>query len=371
MIDDWNSIQNQNSKIQNHIMPIKVLVVDDSLFMRTLVSDMLDSDRRIEVIDTAKNGAEALKKIPEIKPDCITLDLAMPGWDGLTTLKHIMSQYPTPVVIVSAYSKADADITIKCLNAGAVGFVLKPSGELSLDIRTVEEQLSEQVVAAAKVNVAKIKSLVAKKLKRARRKLIGINKIVVIGASTGGPQTLEAILPSIPSDFSASIIVVQHAPSRFFSESMAEHLNKTSPLLVKVAGNNELIQAGYVYFAPSGFRMTVTNRCPQYESGLTNHDQRFICLAEEEPSALSPSIDIIMRSVAKIYAGNVIGIILTGMGHDGREGMKVIKESGGKTIAQDESSLIFGMPKVVIDAGLADKVLPASGIARAILDLVA
>ncbi len=248
--------------------------------------------------------------------------------------------------------------------------MLKPSGELSLDIGTVKEQLLEQVVAAAKVNVAKIKSLVAKKPKRARRKVIGINKIVVIGASTGGPQTLEAILPSIPSDFPASIIVVQHMPSRFFSESMAEHLNKTSPLLVKIAGDNELIQAGYVYFVPSGFRMTVANHSLQYESGLTNHGQRFICLSEEEPSALSPSIDITMRSLAKIYAGNVIGIILTGMGHDGREGMKAIKESGGKTIAQDESSLIFGMPKVVIDAGFADKVLPASGIARAITDLV-
>ena len=142
-------------------MPIKVLVVDDSLFMRTLISDMLNFEPEIEVIETAKSGTEALKKIPEVKPDCITLDLAMPGWDGLTTLKHIMSQYPTPVVIVSAYSKADADITIKCLNAGAVGFVLKPSGELSLDIRTVEEQLLEQVVAAAKVNVVKVNLVLA------------------------------------------------------------------------------------------------------------------------------------------------------------------------------------------------------------------
>jgi len=202
-------------------MPIKVLVVDDSLFMRTLVADMLNSDPEIEVIDTAKDGAEAVNKIPGIRPDCITLDLAMPGWDGLTTLKHIMRQYPTPVVILSAYSKKDADITIECLKVGAISFVLKPSGELSLDIETVRGLLIEEVKAAAKVDVGRIR-LLGKKPERRRRKLIGINKIVVIGASTGGPQMLEMLLTSLPSDFSAPIIIGQHIPSRFFTESLAE-----------------------------------------------------------------------------------------------------------------------------------------------------
>ncbi len=352
------------------IMPIKVLVVDDSLFMRTLVSEMLNSAPDIKVIETAKNGTEALKKIAKTKPDCITLDLAMPGWDGLTTLKHIMSRYPTPVVILSAHSKKDAEITIKCLNAGAIGFVLKPSGELSLDIETVKERLIQEVKAAASVSIAKIKLLTAERPRRSRRELIGIDNIVVIGASTGGPQTLEAILPPIPPDFAAPILVVQHAPSRFVTQSLAEHLNKISEVVVKDAEYNDIIQTGYVYLAPGGFRLTVTELAGPYESGASNHERRSINLTEDEPRALSPSIDITMKSVAKTYNGNVIGIILTGMGHDGREGMKAIKESGGKTIAQDESSLIFGMPKVVIDAGFADKVLPAAEIAGAIVDIV-
>ena len=351
-------------------MPIKVLVVDDSLFMRTLISDMLNFEPEIEVIETAKSGTEALKKIPKVKPDCITLDLAMPGWDGLTTLKHIMSRYPTPVVVLSAHSKEEADITIKCLNAGAVGFVLKPSGELSLDIHTIKQRLIEEVKAAATISVSKIKSLAVETPKAPSCESIGISKTVVIGASTGGPQTLEAILSSIPFGFAASIIVVQHAPSKFITQSLAEHLNKISELVVKVAENNDIIQTGCVYLVPSGFRMEVTKRAGQYGLGVTNHDRAFICLTEDEPGALSPSIDITMKSVAKIYNGNVIGIILSGMGHDGREGMKTIKESGGKTIVQDESSLIFGMPKVVIDAGFADKVLPASEISRAMADIV-
>jgi len=340
---------------------IGVLVVDDSLFMRTLISDMLNSDPEIEVIDTAKDGKEAIKKISKIKPDCITLDLAMPVWDGLTTLKHIIDEYPTPVVILSAYSKKDADITMKCLDAGAVGFVLKPSGELSLDIKGVKHQLLEEVKAASTVNVGKIKSLIAKKPKRRRRKLIGINKMVIIGASTGGPQTLELILSSLPIDFSAPIIVVQHMPTVFFTKSLAEHLNHNCGLKVKVMENNETIQPGTVYLIPSGFRWTLIQVDREYVKSY---------LGIEDSNILSPSINLAMKTLAQIYSENVVGIILSGMGEDGVEGMKAIKEAGGKTIVQDESSVIFGMPKVVIDAGYADKVLSASKMAGAIMNSI-
>jgi len=329
---------------------------------------MLNSDPEVEVIDTAKEGSEAVKKVPKIKPDCITLDLVMPGWDGLTTLKHIMDEYPTPVIILSAHSRKDADITIKCLNAGAVGFVLKPSGELSLDIESIKRELLEEVKVASKVNVGKIKLLISKKVKKPRGKLIGIYRIIVIGASTGGPQTLEAILSSLPANFPAPIIVVQHMPNRFFTESIAEHLNKVSELTVKVAENNEVLQEGMVYLAPSGSQLTVVpldNRQQAVRSTDT-----IIRLFPDKPDTLSPSIDITMKSVAKIYNGNAMGIILSGMGRDGEEGMKAIKVSGGKTIAQDESSLIFGMPKAVIEAGYADKVLPVNGIANAMAESV-
>lgn len=348
-------------------MKIKTLVVDDSLFMRTLVSDVLNSDPDIEVIGTAKDGPEAIKKILKMKPDVITLDLVMPGWDGLTTLKHVMTECPTPVVILSAHSKKDADVTLKCLNAGAVSFVLKPSGELSLDIEDVKDQLLEEVKAASRVNVGKIKSLIAKKPERKKRRLVDVSKIIAIGASTGGPQTLEVILSSLPADFPAPIIVIQHMPTRFFTQSLAERLDDNCELTVKVAENNEIIRAGKVYLAPGGFRMTVKSGGMRNERGFM---EATICLSEDEPSGLGPSVDVTMKSVADLYDGNAIGIILTGMGRDGREGMKAIKKSGGRTIVQDESSLIFGMPRVIIDGGYADEVLPPSEMSSAVLDMV-
>jgi len=346
---------------------IKVLVVDDSLFMRRLVSDMLNCDPEIEVIGTAKDGHEAMKKISSLKPDCITLDLVMPGWDGLTTLKYIMAEYPTPVIILSAYSKKDADVTIECLNAGAASFILKPSGELSLDIEKIKAKLIEEVKVASRINTGKLKLLITKKPPKPRRKLVD-NKIIIIGASTGGPQTLNAILSSLPSDFPVPIIIVQHMPNRFFTESLAERLNDNCRLSVKVAEDKEIIQEGKVYLAPGGFSAAV--KAKWIGSKGRRMRKSIICLKEEEPDSLSPSIDVTMKSVADVYNGNSIGIILTGMGDDGMEGMKAIKESGGETIAQDESALIFGMPKVVNEAGFADKILHASDMSDAMLELI-
>ena len=342
-------------------MPIRVLVVDDSLFMRTLVSDMLNSDSEIEVIDTAQNGQEAVDKILKAKPNCVTLDLAMPGWDGLTTLKHIMSECPVPVVILSAHSRQDADVTIECLETGAVGFVLKPSGELSLNIENVKHQLLEEVKAASQVELKQINLLTATKPQKRKQKLVIIDKIIVIGASTGGLRALESILPSLPTDFPAPIIVAQHVPNMFFTESLAECLNRDCELVVKVAENDKIIQAGNIYLAPGGSHMTL---------GLLPNTEVTPYINEAKSDTLSPSIDLAMESAAKIFCGNAIGIILSGMGCDGREGMKAIKEAGGRTIVQDGSSLIFGMPKAVIDAGCADKVLPASEIAEAMMECV-
>jgi len=372
--DASNAIRSTQCDIEHAIYAIqlfpmiKVLIVDDSLFMRRLVSDMLNCDPEIEVIGTAKEGHEAMKKISNLKPDCVTLDLVMPGWDGLTTLKHIMAEYPTPVVILSAYSKKDADVTIECLNAGAASFILKPSGELSLDIEKIKEKLIEEVKATSRINISKLKSLVAKKSRKPRRKLVGINNIIVIGASTGGPQTLKAVLSSLPSDFPVPIIIVQHMPNRFFTESLAERLNDNCRLEVKVAEDKEIIQKGKVYLAPGGFRATV--KAKWIPGKVRRMRESIICLKEDEPDSLSPSIDVAMKSVADAYNRKSIGIILTGMGNDGVEGMRAIKESGGKTIVQDESALIFGMPKVVSEAGLADKILHASDMSNAMLELV-
>lgn len=334
--------------------PIKVLIIDDSLFIRSLVSDFLNKDPELKVIDTAKSGEEAIKKIPRLQPDCIILDLAMPGWDGLTTLKHIMHNFPTPVVILSAYSQEEADITLECLELGAISFVLKPSGELSLDIERIEERLIQEVKAAAKVNLKRFRALGLKQPPHPSRKLKTEDKIIVIGASTGGPQTLELVLPSLPADFPFPVLVAQHMPNKFFSESLSGHLNKNCSLKVKLATDAETIFSPAVYLAPGGSHLKVENRT--------------VCLIEVSPDTLSPSIDLAMQSVARAYQENSIGIILSGIGNDGLEGMRSIKEAGGRTIAQDESALIFGMPKAIIDAGLADKVLPAEEIGKAIIE---
>lgn len=350
--------QSMNTK---RIMPIRVIVVDDSLFMRTLISDMLNSDPDIEVVDTARNGREAVSKTKAKRPDCITLDLIMPVQDGVSTVKQIMEECPTPCVILSAHSRKDADITIECLNAGAVGFVVKPSGELSLNIENAKTQLLEAVKAASTVELKKIQSLASNTPERHTHRWPGADTIVVIGASTGGPQTLESILPSLPAEFPSAIIVVQHLPDICFTESFAKRLRYESDLSVKVAENNEIIRAGTIYLAPGGhnlkLRMLPNERITAY-------------ISQVEGNVLTPSIDLAMESAVEVCGGNVIGIILTGIGSDGCRGMGAIKQSGGRTIVQDESSLIYGMPKAVIDAGLADEVLPASRIGKAMIECV-
>ena len=353
-------------------MPIKVLIVDDSFVMRKLLSDILSSGG-MEVAGVARSGGEAMKKIPQLKPDVITLDLVMPGWDGLTTLKHIMAEYPTPVVILSAHSREGADITIKCLEAGAVSFILKPSGELSLDIDRVAPRLLEAVRAAATIDVAKVRALVVSEGRPAKYKAVETGRIIVIGASTGGPQTLVAILSSLPPDFSPPIIIVQHMPSMEFTESLAKHIKRVCKLTAKVAEDNEIIARKNVYLVPGGYSMTL-QAIPRQSSGLPSvagqTTEVVMHLVKDKLDDLTPSIDTTMRSIAGIFNGNAIGVVLTGMGRDGAEGMEAIKKSGGRTLVQDESSLIFGMPKAVIDRGCADSVLPADKIADKIAELV-
>lgn len=352
-------------------MKIRVLIVDDSFVMRKLLRDILSSDD-IEVVGVAASGSEAIKKIPQIQPDVITLDLIMPGWDGLTTLKHIMEEYPTPVIILSGHSKEGADITIQCLEAGAVSFILKPSGELSLDIDRVAPNLLEAVRAASKVDVAKISALFAPKGRPVKYRAVETGRIIVIGASTGGPQTLVPILSSLPPDFLPPVIIVQHMPGIEFTRSMAERLKRFCKLVVKVAEDNETIARRKIYLIPGGFHARIAS-CVVRRAQNTirnTHDEVRVKLTMANPKELTPSIDMVMRSAAEIYRENAIGVILTGMGTDGAEGMEAIKKSGGKTLVQDESSLIFGMPKAVIDRGHADSVLPAGKIAEKIIELI-
>lgn len=343
-------------------MSIKVLVVDDSLFMRTLISDLLSSDPEITVIGTARSGDEAFKKIPKLRPDVITLDLVMPGTDGLATLKKIMASYPTPVVILSAYSREAADMTLECLHAGAVGFVVKPSGELSLDMDKVKKQLIAEVKSAALVDRKRLRQFLQGD-KGAMRHESGVmrhdaQRIIVLGASTGGPQAIEEILSQLPADFPHTILVVQHMPNLSFTESFAHRLDRNCHLKVLVAEDKERVRGGAVYLAPSGFVMT-----------LVKHS--IVHLTPEASNGLTPSIDLVMKSVADLCGGKAVGVVLTGMGSDGLKGMRAIKEAGGRTIAQDESALIFGMPRVVIEEGLADQILPMEKIPELLVAMAA
>ena len=339
-----------------------MLVVDDSLFMRTLVSDMLNSDPQIEVVDTAKDGIEAVYKAKLLRPDCITLDLVMPGSDGLSTLRQIMSECPAPCIILSAHSREGADITVTCLEAGAVGFVLKPAGELSLNIENVKHQLINEVKAASKARLREIRSLAGKKLEAHIRRYQRSRNIIVIGASTGGPQTVEVILSCLPIDFPAPIVVVQHVPNLFFAQSLSEHLCRRCGLRAKVVEDHDTLQAGIVYVASGGCHTTLRR---------LGNEEVVIQITEAKDCSLTPSIDLAMESAARIFERNTVGIILSGMGRDGVEGARAVKDYGGTIIVQDESSLIFGMPKAVIEAGLADHILPAGRIADAVMECLA
>jgi len=336
---------------------------------------MLTSDPGIEVVGKARNATEARAAIRKQRPDCITLDLVLPGEDGLSLLKDIMATCPTPVIILSAHSKAGADVTMRCLEAGAEGFVPKPSGEVSLDIESIKPQLIREVKAAASLDARKIRSLIsakAKKPRKVRRRPVRAEKLVVIGASTGGPQTLRPLLASLPADFPGIVIIAQHMPTSVFTEGLAENLNQKCEVVVKLAQDGEPLKAGTVYLVPGGSHMTLETRVsgqPRHGKGRRPRSADAVAaLRPANADDLSPSIDTTMTSVAQVYGRNAVGVILTGIGHDGREGMKAIKAAGGQTIAQDASSLIFGMPKAVIEAGLADNVLPSERVAQALMD---
>lgn len=339
---------------------IKVLVVDDSLFMRNLISDMLTEEPGITIAGTAQNGLEALKKIAELKPDVVTLDLQMPVMDGQTTLKNIMKENPTPVVMVSAFTKKDADVTLDCLRNGAVDFVEKPSGPVSMDINAVKDLLIAKVRTAAKAKTkkpAEARTTPNKNIAPSKT----IKKAVVIGASTGGPSALEEVLAKIPADLPAIILVVQHMP-KIFITSLAERLSKNCAISVKEGEEGESPKAGTAYLAPGERHMLV-----QKKAGNTS-----ITLMDTPPvNGTKPSIDTTMESASAAFGKNTIGVILTGMGSDGKEGMARIKKQGGKTICQDKStSVVFDMPNSTIKSGNADHILPIGSIADEITKLV-
>jgi two-component system chemotaxis response regulator CheB len=346
---------------------IKVLVVDDSAFMRKIITDILATSSEIEVIGKAKNGQEAIEKVTKLRPDVVTMDIEMPVLGGLQALGYIMSECPTRVIMLTAAESNHGDLTMTAFQYGAVDFIQKPSGSISLDMEKIRDDLIKKVLAAAHVDIHKLVFIEEKLIKKENIvpiQKIRTKKIVIIGSSTGGPRALQQVIPLLPSNLQAPVLVVQHMPAGF-TKSLAERLNSQSMLRVREAGEGDMIQTGTVLIAPGDFHMIIKQQKINGELreviGLTKGDK---------VQGVRPSVDVLLESAARIYKENSVGVILTGMGCDGSDGIKKLKLAGGKVIAEDESTcVVYGMPRSVIEQKLADYILPIHKIAQSIVQI--
>ncbi|MGC4375655.1 chemotaxis response regulator protein-glutamate methylesterase [Fictibacillus sp. Mic-4] len=343
---------------------IRVLVVDDSAFMRKLISTMLASDERIEVVGTARDGEDALKKVKELKPQCLTLDVEMPIMDGLQCLRILMKTTPLPVIMLSSMTKAGADHTIQAMELGAIDFVAKPSGSISLDIEKVKAELIEKVVLAAKVKLNRRPQIMSpmKKVERFERPPCSLKKIVLIGTSTGGPKALQVLLSKLPETLNAPLLIVQHMPPGF-TRSLAERLNTLSELTVKEAEHGESIQNNVAYIAPGGKHMKVAE-----DKGILKIE------LSEDPPALGhrPAVNVLFDSAAHLTGFSKVAVVMTGMGVDGASGIINLKRQRNCiTIAEsEESSVIYGMPKAAVKTGKIDHIAHLENLASCILNNV-
>ncbi len=345
---------------------IRVLIVDDSAFMRNALKSMISDDPEIEIAGTARDGIEAIEKVKELKPDVVTLDVEMPRMDGIEALRIIMRENPVPVIMVSSLTTEGAKITLDALDIGAVDFIPKNLSELAVDIFRIKEILIQKIKAVGKNS---LKQRVIKPGTEVKREPVTTvctyhNRIhvVAIGASTGGPKALQNIVSRLPEGFPVPILVAQHMPPSF-TGPFAERLNQISPLKVKEAEDGEPIKGGTVYIAPGKGHMGVMRK--KITETLIKIDTNM------NEYLYKPSVDALMLSVAEVYSGHVLGVILTGLGNDGERGMREIKNRGGRVIAESkESCVVYGMPKAVIESGLADRVVPLNEIPGEIINLV-
>ncbi|HTQ09607.1 MAG TPA: chemotaxis response regulator protein-glutamate methylesterase [Fimbriimonadaceae bacterium] len=334
---------------------ISVLVVDDSAFMRKVVTQIL-IEGGLVVLGQARDGHEAIEKAASLRPDVITLDVEMPGMDGITALKEITEKLHIPVVMLSSLTQAGAVTTLRCLEQGAVDFVAKPSGAISLNIREVGAEIVAKVRTAAQVKVVPATISAAVKPLAASRGLR--RSLVLIGSSTGGPRALQAVIPALPGNLMIPIVVVQHMPPAF-TATLAERLNQSSALSVKEAAPGDRLTPGQVLVAPGGHHLEFDGSGrASINDGPVVHGVR-------------PAIDVTLASLVRTYGPSMVGVLLTGMGSDGALGLKAIRDSGGFTIAESESTcVVYGMPKAAVDLGAATVSVPLGQIAAAITDAV-
>jgi two-component system, chemotaxis family, protein-glutamate methylesterase/glutaminase len=345
--------------------PVRVLVVDDSAFMRTALSRMIASESGFEVAATACGGADALDKIASLDPDVVTLDVEMPGLDGLQTLRRIMHQFPRPVIMVSAATEKDAGNTFDALAAGAFDYVPKQLLPTSLDILHIRPDLIAKIRAAAQSRKLQSSDALSKKPPRSSHAetltaaFPSVPAIVALGTSTGGPRALQEILPLFPPDLAVPILIVQHMPPGF-TEPFAQRLNTLCSVTVREATHGESIQPGVVYIAPAGVHMRVERPS----------NTRAIIFLDPHPEDYLhiPSIDVLMTSVAESFRNLALGVIMTGMGSDGAAGMQAIYRQGGITIGQNEATCtVYGMPRACVELGILTRVVPLAQIPAQIL----
>lgn len=364
----------------------KLLIVDDSAFMRKLISDFFHDHPNVEVIGTARNGKDAIKKIQQLQPDVVTMDVEMPELNGLDALKQIMQLCPVPVIMLSSETQSGADTTLTAMEYGAVDFVAKPGGTISLDLHKVKEELIQKVLSAADVSITKLRKpigsqsldnhLVKPKLKTPITKSVQQNeliskennqsdwnklskKIVLIGTSTGGPRALQEVITNIPESINAPILIVQHMP-KGFTKSLADRLNQLSKIRVKEAENGEVIENGTAYIAPGGFHLKLKK--------VKNHFEIVIDQTEPPRSGHRPSVDVMFENVSCYDDFDKIAVIMTGMGSDGSKGLMALKNSG-KTIAiaeSQETCIVYGMPKAAVETKLVDEITCVEDIAQTI-----
>jgi two-component system chemotaxis response regulator CheB len=339
---------------------VKVMVVDDSAFMRFTISKHLNEIPGLTVIGTARDGQEALELIPKLKPDVVTLDVEMPNMDGLSTLREIMSRHPLPVVMLSSLTSEGTLETVRALTLGAVDFVAKPDNKANMV--SILEDVGAKVLRASKarvwqtpnrsmaVEVAQVRNTEEKHVRPMRKQ----DRIVLIGSSTGGPRALNLVVPMLKSDIPAAFVIVQHMPAGF-TRSLSERLNSTSSLFVKEAAPGDQLEVGKILLAPGGFHM------------LFDDSEKVTLNQNPAVHGVRPAVDVTLLSLTQRYGDRVVAAILTGMGSDGTTGAMLVHNSGGWVISEaEESCVVYGMPRSVFEAGASNEVVPLNKVANAI-----
>lgn len=382
---------------------IKILIADDSAFMRLSIDKMLSRENDFQVIGFCNDGEEVLSKVKELKPDVLTLDIEMPKLNGLQVLERLMKENPLPVIMVSSLTKQGSEETLKALELGAIDVIAKPASFVSLKITDIFNELSEKIKYASKAKVKRIEvpsensirlrflserikskaEQIAKDInlkdyrplinipieEKNQEKIISSNietlsfkpEVILIGVSTGGPTSIQKILLDLPEDLPCSIIIAQHMPLGF-TKTLANRLNTISKIEIKEAEEGDIIKPSRVLFAPSGMQTRIKKKFLGYYTSISkDEDKHYI---------YKPCIDVLFNSFAEVYKDKTLGIIMTGMGNDGTEGCKTIKKYGGKVFAQSEDScIVASMPNSVIKSKLADQVLHLDSISKAIINL--